>query len=442
MNELAGLPAEIGRYRVVGLLGRGGMGRVVRARDPQLQREVAIKLVETGALDDEREARFMFHREARAVARLKHPGVIEIYDYSGPEAELPYIACELIEAPTLRDVLETRGVTLPPATATALVHEVAQALEHAHAQGIVHRDIKPENIFWLPSGRIVLADFGIAKALGDARFAGTVQYGATNLYGSPSYMAPEQVRGETVDVRTDLHALGAVLYEMLCGAPPYVGETVEELLSRVETGAHESVPADVGPTQLVQLIDQLLARSPGARPQNARIVADRLRRVLDALDVRDPRSVLADTGEISRTVVHAVVGEDTAKTHVRSPAPKKRSEERPLNATRLVPTPRARGPQNWLLVACGVALIVVAGLTAWLSVKPSGSAKPVNVVIVLPGPADLTVDGAPQGPVHDIQRMQLTPGRHVLEARVYEGGRTLKREIYVVSGSGEAQFEL
>lgn len=439
MSDLAGLPAEIGRYRVVGLLGRGGMGRVVRAHDPQLQREVAIKLVEAAALDDEREARFMFHREARAIARLKHPNIIEIYDYSGPEAELPYIACELIDAPTLREVLDTRGVTLSPAVASALAYEVAQALDHAHAQGIVHRDIKPENIFWLHSGRVVLADFGIAKAMGDARFAGTVQYGATNLYGSPSYMAPEQVRGETVDIRTDLHALGAVMYESLCGSPPYVGASMDELLGRVETGAHESVPADIGPAQLVQLIDQLLARSPASRPQNARAVAERLRRVLDALDVRDPRTVLTDTGEISRTVVHAAASEATVKTNVRAASPK---VGRSVDATRLVPTPRPRGPQNWLVVVCGLALMVVAGLTAWLSVKPSGSAKPVSVVIVLPGPADLSVDGAPQGPVHDVQRMQLTPGRHVLEARVYEGGRTIKREIYVVGGSGEAQFEL
>ncbi|MBI3179607.1 MAG: protein kinase, partial [Deltaproteobacteria bacterium] len=173
MSELVGLPERIGRYEVLGLLGRGGMGRVVRGHDPTLHRDVALKLVEPSAVppDALAEMRFLFHREARATAQLRHPGIIEIYDYSGPDADLMFIACELVEGPTLRDVLEQRGA-LAPALAAAVAFELAQALAHAHAHGIVHRDVKPENVFWLPSGRIVLSDFGIAKSLDGKRLGG------------------------------------------------------------------------------------------------------------------------------------------------------------------------------------------------------------------------------------------------------------------------------
>ena len=422
MSELAGLPGSIGRYRVVGLLGHGGMGRVVRAHDAQLQRDVAVKLVENATA----EARFMFHREARAVARLKHPNVIEVYEYSGPEAELPYIVCELLAAPTLRDVLEQRGVTLAARVATALAYELAMALDHAHGHDIVHRDVKPENVFWCDNGRIVLADFGIAKALSDARFASTVQYGATSLFGSPSYMAPEQVRGGVVDARTDLHALGALLFEVTTGAPPYIADDVESVLKRVKNGEHDPVPRDIGPAALVRLIEELLAAAPDERPGSARVVADRLRAVLDTLDVRDPRAALA-TDEATKTAMYNPL----------APAGPAKAD-----ATRLIAVPRERGPQNWLLVAGLIALLIVAGLTAWLSVKPSPAQTPVSITVVLPGAAELLVDGNSLGPVRDVQRLQLTPGRHILEARVYDSGQTRTREIYVVGGSGEAQFEL
>lgn len=431
MNELAGLPTQIGRYAVTGLLGQGGMGRVVRARDPQLQRDVAIKLVEAEALDEPNEARFMFHREARAIARLTHPNVIEVYEYSGPDAELPYIVCELVEAPTLRDVLEGRGITLQPAVAAALAYEIALALEHAHTRGVVHRDVKPENVFWTPSGRVVLADFGIAKAFGTARFASTIQFGATSLYGSPSYMAPEQVRGAEVDARTDVHALGAVLFEVLVGAPPYLGDSIDELLRTVERGEHTPVPHDIGPATLVGLIEQMLAADPSARPATARMVAERLRRVLDELDVRDPRAVLDQT-EISRTIIAAKAPDRASE----------RAKTERVEATRLVPLQRPRGPQNWLIVAVGLTVLVAAGLAAFWSVQPPKSSAPVDVTIVLPGASELFVDGRSFGPVRDVQRTRLTPGRHALEAKVYASGQTLKREIYVVSGSGEAQFEL
>ncbi|MBC7793168.1 MAG: serine/threonine protein kinase [Clostridia bacterium] len=324
----------------------------------------------------------------------------------------------------MRDILDERGITLEARVAAALAFELALALEHAHAKGIVHRDLKPENVFWSATGRAVLADFGIAKALGDARFASTLQFGSTNLYGSPSYMAPEQVRGGKVDERTDLHGLGCLLFEVLSGAPPYVGATVEELLGRVERGEHEPVERTLGPPALVQLVEELIASAASDRPASASLVVARLRGVLDDLGVRDPRDVLARLEQSGGTRC----------------ATDRLSQSAVLDATRFVPHLRQHS-QNWLVVSAGLALLVAAGLTAWLLVKPEPSVRPVAVTFVLPGEADLTIDGHAEGPVRDVQRVVLAPGRHAVEAHIYASGETIRREIFVVRGGSGAQFE-
>ena len=298
-KELSGLPPRLGRYELVRVLGRGGMGRVVLGRDPVLHREVALKLVEPSAVEegDLAELRFMFHREARATAALHHPNIVEVFDYSGPDADVLFLACELIAGSTLRDVLDERD-RLGASLVAACGYELAQALAHAHANGIVHRDIKPENVFWTEAGRIVMSDFGIAKAFASpARLGGTVQFGATNLYGSPAYMAPEQLAGGAVGPHTDLFALGALLFEALAGHAAFGGSDVQAILEAVQAGHRASLPPNVvAPAALLALIDQLLALEPGRRPASAAAVASALRAVLDEIGVTDPRLVLVGFG--------------------------------------------------------------------------------------------------------------------------------------------------
>jgi serine/threonine protein kinase len=431
VNDLAGLQSQIGRYRVQSLLGCGGMGRIVRGFDPVLSRDVALKLVEAQSIDpaDCEELRFMFHREARAIAQLKHPNIIEVFDYSGPDAELPYIACELVEADTLRDILDARGVALPPAVATALAYELALALEHAHNHGIVHRDVKPDNVFWSPSGRVILADFGVAKALTGktAIFGGTLTHGATNLYGSPAYMAPEQVRGDAIDERVDIHALGCLLFEALCGQPPYDGMSVAAIIDAVGRGERRALPADVAATSLKRLVDQMLEPDPKDRPGSARAVSERLRNVLDDLDIHDPRRALVDLGR--------GVGQTTESNEEKSANVDDR-----ITADRV--NPLSPGASKVLVMGLMTATVLIGLVVGRYRVHFTKEAQiPTRVVLYFPGSCELFIDGQSLGPAREPFRTEVISGRHVIEARDYDSGRMLSKEVFVLPGN-EAQFDI
>jgi len=239
------LPATIGRYRVTGELGRGAMGVVYRGVDPSLDRPVAIKVIATrmGATtvsSQELEARFL--REARVAARINHPGVVTVYD-AGREGDSLYLVMELIEGESLAERL-ARGNYPSLPEALTLVARVAEALGVAHDLGIIHRDVKPGNIMLTKDGGVKVADFGVAKAVGEE----------TNLtrtgivVGSPAYMAPEQVRGQELDGRADLFSLGVVLYELLLRRKPFPSETVTTLIYQI---LHEDPLADPEPSRLL-----------------------------------------------------------------------------------------------------------------------------------------------------------------------------------------------
>jgi serine/threonine-protein kinase len=217
------LPERIGKFRITGLLGRGAMGVVYRAFDPDIQRPVAVKVVHRALLgDDEVHASIAarFRNEAQAVGRLQHPGIVAIHEFGEDEATA-YIAMEFVEGRNLDQVLAMTPL-LPEAEVRRILDELLAALACAHRAGVWHRDVKPANLIVAATGQVKLTDFGIARIRG----LGLTQ--VASMIGTPGYMAPEQYLGEGVDERADLYAVGVLLYRLLTGALPFAGapETV------------------------------------------------------------------------------------------------------------------------------------------------------------------------------------------------------------------------
>src|SRR6266404_5941354 len=228
---------KLGPYEIQSPLGAGGMGEVYRARDTRLGRDVALKILpESFARETDRLHRF--EQEARAVAALNHPNILAIFD-TGQNNGSPFLVSELLEGETLRSVLD-RGA-MPQRKTIDYGVQIAQGLAAAHEKGIVHRDLKPENIFVTKDARIKILDFGLAKLAQKASAAGaddgvtlTSSHTAAGVVmGTASYMAPEQVRGEAADPRTDIFAFGAVLYEMLSGKRAFRRDTPAETMTAV-----------------------------------------------------------------------------------------------------------------------------------------------------------------------------------------------------------------
>jgi len=237
------------------------MGVIYAAHDPVIDRKVAIKLIRADLLSGDDQADYVarFQREARTAGRCAHSNIVAIYDFAVHEGN-PYLAMEYVEASNLGQVLAKSG-PLPQAQAVAIAGQVLDALACAHGLGIVHRDVKPANILLLANGIVKMTDFGIA------RFDNSNMTQACSVIGTPSYMSPEQCRGETVDGRSDLFSTGVVLYEMLSGARPFPGrnfvEIAHRLLSEPPADLRGRV-ADVSPA-LVQVIERALAKQPADR---------------------------------------------------------------------------------------------------------------------------------------------------------------------------------
>jgi tRNA A-37 threonylcarbamoyl transferase component Bud32 len=260
-----------GRYRLDRELARGGMATVWIAEDPLLSRRVAVKLLLPQLAVDEA-LRLRFRNEAIAAAKLTHPGIVATYD-TGDDDGTAYIVMELVEGTTLRRVIDER-MRLPVPEAADIASQVADALEHAHRQGLVHRDIKPANVLVQPDGRVKVTDFGIAKAAGgdDLTRTGTV-------VGTARYLAPEQVNGHSVDGRADVYALGLILYEMLAGRAPFSGDSDMATAVARLTNAPEPVRT-VRPEvsrHLEDVVARSLARDPEYRYQSAQAFKDALK---------------------------------------------------------------------------------------------------------------------------------------------------------------------
>jgi len=258
---------KIGRYEILDEVGEGAMGKVFRARDPLIERTVAIKTVSIAQLQQEgadAEARFL--REAQSAGRLSHPNIVTIYDV-GEADGLAYIAMEYLSGATLRDVMNRGPMPLELALDTAT--QMAEALAFAHEHGVIHRDIKPANVVITGQrGRIKLTDFGIAHLVNsDHTHVG-------QMLGSPRYMSPEQAMGREVDGRSDIFSLGAVLYEMLTGHYAFDGDSLPTIVYRVinEAPVAASVLRPGLPAALANLLERMLSKSPEARPDARALV--------------------------------------------------------------------------------------------------------------------------------------------------------------------------
>jgi predicted ATPase len=292
------IPERFGRYEVAGLLGRGGMGVVYLARDPSLNRTVAIKVLsEAFARDAERLARFT--REARILAALNHPNIAAIYSLETGEDQAPFLVLEYVEGVTLAELLRKAPLPAEQTLSTAL--QVARALEAAHDGGVIHRDLKPENIRVNSAGMIKVLDFGLARSTQSPRSAdGSFATEAGRLMGTPGYMSPEQARGKPVDARSDLFALGCVLYACFAGESPFARDSTGEAIAALlrEDADLSGVGAPEG---LQRLIERCLAKDAEARPKSAREVRAELESLLAGAGGPGVSLVAAGAHTISRT---------------------------------------------------------------------------------------------------------------------------------------------
>jgi len=260
-------------YELLEEIGTGGFGRVYRARDLGLERDVAMKVLHPSLTTDP-SVMERFRREAQLAARLRHPSIVSIYDIRS-RAGLQWYTMELVPGSNLAQLVHKQGPLSLDQT-VRVVDQGLSALEHAHPLGLVHRDLKPENMLVEPDGRLRITDFGLALALrGDARWGG-----ATSRSGTPQFAAPEQLLGERVDQRADLYSLAATAYYALLGRPPFEGPTAEAILARQTTEDPPSLHdarKDV-PRELEAVLRKALASEPAARYSTAAAFRDALRR--------------------------------------------------------------------------------------------------------------------------------------------------------------------
>ncbi len=355
-----------GRYRVLDVLGEGGIAVVYRAEHQGLGRHVALKMLHP-VYGEHEELRARFQREAKALAALSHPHIVNMVDY-GVEGDMPYLVMELLEGRSLRDLLDEQG-TLPPERALAIVRQVLRALIFAHQRGLVHRDLKPGNVFLQQltdtADHVKILDFGFAKFVaGDQVDQGPALTRAGKVFGTPAYMAPEQVTGGGIDGRADLYACGVLLYEMLAGRRPFEGEVPEMIRAKVLEQAMPLAEARPG-VEVHPVLERFLSQA------------------LARLDHRfpDAGAMLAALDEVPGACIRpAGVGAATTVAQL----------ERPRSKTPLV----------LALAAIPVLGILVVCVAAGIFVAASGDDEPEPIPVTVPPlpnadpePMTVTVEG-------------------------------------------------
>jgi eukaryotic-like serine/threonine-protein kinase len=284
-----------GRYEIRSVLGQGGMAEVYLANDRVLRRPVAVKVLWEGLA---RDPRFLtrFRREARAAASLNHPGIVSVHD-TGSEAGTPFIVMEFVPGRSLGEVIAS-DAPLPPGRVAEIGEALASALAYAHGEGIIHRDVKPPNVMLTPSGQVKMLDFGIARAGSWTPLTATPV-----VHGTPEYLSPEQARGSDLDGRSDLYSVGIVLYEMLTGRPPFVGDNALAIaLSQV--GEQPRPPGTLNPgvpSLLSSVVMRCLAKEPDDRYSDAEELGEDLRRFRAGIPLLTPPMPLPTRVELRGT---------------------------------------------------------------------------------------------------------------------------------------------
>lgn len=346
-----------GRYVVIERVGSGGMAEVYRARDELLGREVALKVLHQRFAQD-RSFVERFKREAQAAANLNHPNIVSLFDYGSDDGTY-FIVMEFIDGQSLSELLHDTG-PLMPERAAEIAADVAKALGRAHAAGLVHRDIKPSNIMITSSGQTKVTDFGIARALGSEGDQTMTQTGM--VIGTAAYFSPEQAQGNPVDARSDVYALGVVLYEMLAGQPPFTGETplaVAYKHVREDPPPPSTVNSDV-PKSLDAITMKALAKNPDNRFASAGEMQEDLERFLAGQKVH-ATPLLATTQAMTRAQPRGSETVVLQQTDDYDPGPE----------------PRSRAA--WYVLATLAILALFAGLAWLLASNFFGGGKTVDV---------------------------------------------------------------
>jgi tRNA A-37 threonylcarbamoyl transferase component Bud32 len=361
MDTLIG--KTIGRYRIVEHLGRGGMAEVYKAYQENLDRYVAIKLMHSFLADD-KDFFNRFTREARNVAALRHPNIIQIHDFDR-EGDTSYMVMEFVDGGALKDRLEDyarRGERLPLAEAIRIIKDVGAALAYAHRRGMIHRDVKPANVMLDSHGRVILTDFGIAKVVSGPHYTAS---GA--VMGTPAYMAPEQGLGQPGDARADIYSLGVMLYQLVTGRLPYDADTpVAVILKHV----NEPLPlpsalnADV-PLGIERIIIKALAKDPNERYQTVEAMLADLNDLKAAENIELPTTTTLAGRAADRTVMGATVVGGAARPSGATQVAKGASSETVAGASTATPTAPptpASGLKMTPLLLGGIGLLLVAGI--------------------------------------------------------------------------------
>jgi serine/threonine-protein kinase len=356
----------VGRYALRRLIGQGGMADVMLALDTILDRPVAVKILHARYADD---ASFLarFRREAQAAASLNHPNIVAVYDF-GEDGGRPFIVMEYVAGQSLRDLLRPGAV--PPQRAVRIVSEAAMGLHYAHERGLVHRDIKPANILLSEDSDVKVADFGIARAVSAESVTQTAA-----IFGTAAYVAPEQAQGENVDRRTDIYALGTVLYELLTGRQPFTAESAVALAYK-----HVSEPPppptrvnpDISP-QLEAVVLKAMAKDPADRYQTGRDMALDLARAIEGRAVAaPPAAAYATTRLVTPQADPTMVAPPPVQT--------RRVEVEEFEEAE--PTRQGGGAGPWILGALILAILAVAGYLLTQLTRAEPEPPPVQQVAV------------------------------------------------------------
>lgn len=382
MNTVVTESVEIPGYRIEKAIGVGGMASVYLALQESLDREVALKVM-ASSLADNAEFADRFLKEGRLAAKLSHPNLVTVYDI-GQYGQVYYLTQEYIPGGTLREKMNA-GMTVPEIL--DVVRDIAQGLAYAHEKGVVHRDVKPGNVLFRANGTAVLADFGIAKAM-DSK---TMSTQAGNSIGTPHYMSPEQARAEKVDGRSDLYSLGAMLFEMLAGAPPYDATDPFSIALMHVTNPVPQLPPHV--MWLQPLIDKLMAKLPERRFATG----DEMIAGCDKLFAVAPEAQVLRDAHMTRkrAVPRPMVSQqtemmagDTIKTPRRGPAAK-------VAVAYQSPDASSRSFGRPLLAILGGAGAIGLVIVAWLALRPNPQIAKLPTKETVADVAEMPVDDSP-----------------------------------------------